>query len=535
MNLQYPLGILALATAAAITPAGAATIYDTMKDGFQCCMAWDVNAGFIPGAEFTSPGNFSVTQINVALIYNSGTNGATISLLATGPSGAPGTALGSWSVSGQPTGGNGPLTTVSGIEGVDLLAGHNYFLQISPGDATTSDAWSFSNDTTGAPLYNGETLAYASATPPAYSVMGEASGSSDAVSFLINPAHTGATTFSIASFPTAPKWQVDLGGPPSYALIGGGKVFVTVKVARNTQLVALQQSTGKIAWGPIVLSGESNAAYDDGNVFVVGTDGLMQAFRGDTGKPFWTTSLTGQYSFSSAPTASHGIVYAGGAGDGGTIYAVDEKTGTLLWTQEVNNGEDSTPAVTAAGVYVAYPCWTYDLAPSTGAAVWTNDTGCDGGGGGTPVVADGKLYAPNGFGTYDGDVFDAATGKLVFSYVADNPPAIGATRGYFLQSHILVGLKLEDYSIVWSFAGDGKLATSPILVNDVVFIGSSAGNLYGLDGTTGAQLWQVNVGAAIPRGAGWGARIQLSGLSAGNGLLVVPAGHSLTAYQLSGK
>jgi outer membrane protein assembly factor BamB len=96
----------------------------------------------------------------------------------------------------------------------------------------------------------------------------------------------------------------------------------------------------------------------------------------------------------------------------------------------------------------------------------------------------------------------------------------------------LVGLNLYNYSVVWSFSGDGGLVTSPIVVDNYVFIGSSSGNLYGLNATTGAQAWQVNVGAPIPGGAGWGAGLQLSGLSAGDGLLVVPAGNSLTAYQL---
>jgi outer membrane protein assembly factor BamB len=364
--------------------------------------------------------------------------------------------------------------------------------------------------------------------------LGDARASSDAVSFQINPAHTGVTKFHVAGFPTAAKWQVNLGGLPSYALIADGKVFVTVAVGGNTQLVALDQATGELAWGPIVLSGQANAAYDNGKVFVVGTGGLMQAFHGNTGKPLWTINLTGQYSFSSAPTAANGIVFTGGAGEGGTVYAVDEKNGALLWTQPVNNGEDSTPAVTADGVYVTYPCWTYDFAPSTGASVWTNDTGCDGGGGGTPVVANGKLYAPNGFGTYNGDIFNASTGKLDFAYVADNVPAIGTTTGYFLQGNTLAATKLANYSVVWSFSGDGELSTSPIVVDNYVFVGSSSGNLYGLDGTTGEQLWQVNVGAAIPAGAGWGAGLPLSGLSAGHGLLVVPAGNTLTAYQLSG-
>jgi outer membrane protein assembly factor BamB len=534
MNLRELIGALAVVTAAAGTPTRAATIYDSLTDGFQPDNAWQVNSSFIPGAEFTSLGNYSLTQINVALTYISGTNGATISLLNANSSGAPGTVLGTWKVSGLPVAGNGPLTTIKGIQGVDLLEGQNYFLQISPADASSSDSWHICNDSDSGALYNGEQLAYAKITEPAYSIFGVASGGANAVSFQINPAHTGVTKFPVVGFPTSALWQVNLGGPPSYALIADGKVFATVDVAGNTQLVALDQVTGKTAWGPIVLSGQSNAAYDNGNVFVVGTDGLMQAFRGDTGKPLWAVNLTGQYSYSSGPTAAKGIVFTGGAGEGGTVYAVDEKTGAMLWTQQVNNGDDSTPAVTADGVYLAYPCWTYDLTPTTGAPVWTNDTGCDGGGGGTPVVANGKLYAPNGFGTYNGDVFNATTGKLMFSYVADNPPAIDTTMGYFLQSGTLVGLKLANDSAVWSFAGDGGLVTSPIVVDNYVFIGSSSGNLYALNGTTGGQVWQANVGAAIPRGAGWGTGIQLSGLSAGNGLLVVPAGNSLSAYQLSG-
>jgi outer membrane protein assembly factor BamB len=67
---------------------------------------------------------------------------------------------------------------------------------------------------------------------------------------------------------------------------------------------------------------------------------------------------------------------------------------------------------------------------------------------------------------------------------------------------------------VWSFAGDGALVTAPLVVNNYVFIGSSNGNLYALDGTSGAQLWTKNLGAALP---------------AGDGLLIVPAGQVCSA------
>ena len=115
-------------------------------------------------------------------------------------------------------------------------------------------------------------------------------------------------------------------------------------------------------------------------------------------------------------------MYTGGAGSGGTLYAVAESSGEIAWTRGVANGDSSTPAVTDDGVYVAYPCQTYDFSPEDGGPLWENDTGCDGGGGGTPVVANNMLYAPNGFGMYDGDVFEAETGARLGSYILPTFP-----------------------------------------------------------------------------------------------------------------
>ncbi len=69
-----------------------------------------------------------------------------------------------------------------------------------------------------------------------------------------------------------------------------------------------------------------------------------------------------------------------------------------------------------------------------------------------------------------------------------------------------------------------------MLVNQYVLIGSSSGNLYALDGSTGHQVWQVTLGSAVGSGA---ASLPMSGLAAGDGLLVVPAGTKVTAYTLS--
>ena len=135
-------------------------------------------------------------------------------------------------------------------------------------------------------------------------------------------------------------WSVDVGGTPSYALIVQGKIFLTVSVGSgSSQLVALDQATGATVWGPIAIGGTANAAYDSGKVFVISspfaTAATIEAFDAQSGNQLWSTLLTGQYSFTGGLTAANGFVYAGGAGSGGTLYAVDQATGAITWTQQV--------------------------------------------------------------------------------------------------------------------------------------------------------------------------------------------------------
>ncbi len=363
----------------------------------------------------------------------------------------------------------------------------------------------------------------------------------DAVALQMNPAHSGAVEFNSVSLPSTSSWAVNVGGTPSYALIADGKVFVTVQMASgsnpSSELLALDQKTGATAWGPISVSGQANATYDGGTVFVVsapitGAADLL-AYDAATGVQEWSTLLTGQYFFSSGPTAADGYVFTGGAGSGGTLYAVEEGSGAIAWTAPVMNGDDSTPAVTADGLYVTYPCQVYDFRPATGETIWSENSGCEGGGGATPVEANGVLYAPSVSTGVDGSVLNAETGANEGTYAADVLPAFTATTGYFLQSGTLRAISVPSGTILWSFTGDGQLASSPIVVNQYVFIGSSSGNLYALDASSGALLWQQNLGAAIPASPGMDGGLPQSGLAAGDGLLVVPAGDTVTAYTLS--
>jgi outer membrane protein assembly factor BamB len=370
---------------------------------------------------------------------------------------------------------------------------------------------------------------------PAF-VFGQSSGPAS-VAFQIDPAHTGTTQFTPTFHtPLGRLWQVDLGAEVSYPLIADGMVFVTYAnpVSYGTNVIALDESTGQVRWGPVPIQGTyfwSNAAYDDGRIYVVNFDGLMQAFNAGDGSLAWSVLLPYQYAFTSPPTAKDGMVYVGGAGEGGTVYALDDSNGALLWTEAVENGDSSSPALFEEGVYVSYSCpQVYSFDALTGATLWYYSGPCEGGGGRTPVARDGKLYVRDEVSTPSGYIFDTATSDLLGRFDAQSVPAIGPELGFFLQEGTLRGIDLASNDVQWSFAGDGHIEAAPIVIDDTVLIGSASGNLYALNAQSGTVTWQTQVGAPILGPDEYNAILR-TGLGAGDGIVVVPASNLLTAYR----
>lgn len=354
----------------------------------------------------------------------------------------------------------------------------------------------------------------------------------ESTAFQITVDHAGVTTSGgVLALQESPAWSVALSSPLS-PIIAGGHVFVTAGGSSGSLLYAFDAQTGQPVWGPLNVTA-TWLTYDNGKLFSVNASGLMQSFDAATGTAGWSVQLPGQYAFSSAPTASNGIVYVGGAGSGGTLYAVNETNGTVLWTGSVENGDDSSPAVGPNGVYVSYACpQVYDFAltsaTAAGQLIWNYSGPCEGGGGNTPVYANGELYVRDWTSTPK--IFNASTGALTGSFSATAAPAISSTNGFFLNSGTLTGTDLATNTVLWSFASsDGSpLSTTPIVVDQTVVIGSSSGTLYGLNTLTGHLTWQVSAGAAITNQG------DQSGLAVADGILVVPTATTLLAYKLLG-
>ena len=164
----------------------------------------------------------------------------------------------------------------------------------------------------------------------------------------------------------------------------------------------------------------------------------------------------------------------------------------------------------AAGVAVLHGAkWTF----RTGGAVIS-----------TPVVASGTVY----FGSSDHNLYalDAASGTLRWKFATagrvTSSPAVADGRVYFgsFDSN-LYALDAASGALVWKFttAGERRFSgkhlhgaepaaevmpdpfdvflSSPVVVAGVVYFGSGDGNVYALDGASGALRWKFPTGNVV--------------------------------------
>ncbi|MFL5767608.1 MAG: PQQ-binding-like beta-propeller repeat protein, partial [Actinomycetota bacterium] len=363
------------------------------------------------------------------------------------------------------------------------------------------------------------------------------STSPDAVAYQADIAHDGHVVDSAITLPLDQRWSIPVENP-SYPIIAQGLVIVTSRGSTiggyGTRLSAFDQATGDEVWARNIKGTYywSNAAYEAGKVFVVDYDGLLRALDAATGTKLWSVQLPDESAFSSPPTADGGIVYAVGAGYDGIIYAVDESTGNILWTQGVLGGSNSSPALSSGSLFVGYACHqSYAFARGDGSLLWHHAGSCIGGGGRTAAYYRSAVYLRDNFSSVDnGLVLGVNLGHKRGTFTSSTIPAFTHDTGFFLDSGTLRAKNLPDMSTAWAFAGNGDLNTAPLVVNGVVFEGSTSGRIYALRAKTGHGVWHADVGAEIPHPDEQNVSQPLTGLGAGDGLLVVPAVDRLVAY-----
>jgi outer membrane protein assembly factor BamB len=332
--------------------------------------------------------------------------------------------------------------------------------------------------------------------------------------------------------PLGVRWALDFGAPVSYPVVAGGTVFVTVRpadgAAYGTTAVAVDLATGAVRWTRPVGGTYfwSALAYGDGRLYLLNFDGRLSALSPTTGGTLWTTQLD-QYSFSTAPVYHGGSVYLTGAGSGMTAYAVRASDGALQWSKSLPSGAGS-PAVDDGTVYVSMVCQhAVALDRASGATRWARSSSCAGGGESTPALHGGRLY-PLGD---NGAIYDAATGATVGSADFQGAPGFADGVAYVPWQGGIVASDAATWATRWAAAGAG--AGTPLISGSTLFTGGE-GFVAALSRSDGAVRWCASTAGEPVVGETGNVDRPDSGLGAGEGVLLVPAGRFLVAYAPGG-
>jgi outer membrane protein assembly factor BamB len=373
----------------------------------------------------------------------------------------------------------------------------------------------------------GGSSTYAASTSATVDIAVAAAGS-DAAAYQIDAQHDGDQSRGrLQASSLTQKWHIDLiGGYVSYPVIARGQIFVTSGNGGGSTiwLYALNAATGQTEWSAVVGSTPNyvTLAYDGRDIFAFTPGGSLTAYRASTGHELWADQLSDNAAWDAPPTAYDGVVYVGTSGVGGIVYAVSEADGRIRWAQPVMNGDQSSPAVDDSGVYVSYDGQQDYRFRLSGKLVWHYAPSGEGGGGSTPALHEGSVYA-RGDPTFDSSVILSATsGTVTGTFASGYTPAFAGRSMYTVNSGDLVASAASGSPTRWTFAGQ-NIDTAPAVNNGVVYALSTSGTVFGVSVTSGAKVWTGSVGQAT-NGP------DLSGIAIGGGLLVVPAGSTLTAF-----
>ncbi len=315
-----------------------------------------------------------------------------------------------------------------------------------------------------------------------------------------DPARTGEMPGP--GVPDAPValWRTSLGGGVAGSpIVAGGQVIVG---ANDGLLYALDFDTGAILWTFQVGGGITRpAAVAEDVVFVAGTDHVLHAVDLVTHQERWRYAGA---STNAIPTVVGQLVLIGSVDH--AVVALDQATGAERWRLPVV-GTATSAAVAGDIAYVGGDLdgQIYAIDTRTGALLWSYQSGATGML--TPALFDGTLYVsaqdPPGRNAQL-VALDATTGAVRWRYVTPDGVrtgtlAVDGARVYTetgAAQPVVLALDRATGALAWQapIAGFG----SPALVDGVLYESSEGGDIVrAIDAATGTTRWSYVTGAPV--------------------------------------
>ncbi len=270
------------------------------------------------------------------------------------------------------------------------------------------------------------------------------------------------------------------------------------------------RSVADFASSPAVADGRVYIGEAHGGLFSSG--GSVYALDLRTGKQLWRTDVAQQV-FSSPAVAGDKVLVGEGLhqDSDSALRCLDARTGTVLWKLQTKSHVESSPYVVGDRVYVgAGGDGVYCAKLATGKVVW-HHTGphVDV----APVVVEGRVYAGSGYDEIIVFCLDARTGKRLWEqttpYAAWGVPSVAhgmvfaaAGTGDFVASAerpagVALCYATFNGKEQWRRTLPDGIFTALAAAHGLVHLGCRDGHLYALDMATGEVRWKHKTADAV--------------------------------------
>ena len=350
----------------------------------------------------------------------------------------------------------------------------------------------------------------------------------DSPMFRGSPAHTGVVETTGLPYLAGVAWELRTDGPiRGAAALADGVLYVG---SGDGGVYAVDAEDGDLRWradlgAPV---GATPAVWED-RVLIADRTNTWRALDRRTGTVLWELptgpdlplpwGLEGwDYILASAVVvpfaeAGSGALALFGSGDG-MLRAVDPATGEVRWTHRTDRPIRSTPAVVDGTVYVGGGDGiVYALALADGGVHWTYRTSgveMDAAEYGfdrtqiqaTPAVVDGVVY----IGGRDASLYalDARTGEVLWrredgsSWVVSSAAVRGdMVVGGRSSSTNLRGIEAQSGDERWVLRTGGAVFSSPVWVEDQVYVGTGAGEVLAVSAVDGTVRWRFRTRGSV--------------------------------------
>jgi outer membrane protein assembly factor BamB len=283
--------------------------------------------------------------------------------------------------------------------------------------------------------------------------------------------------------------------------------FMNLIISANAidGLVAFDKDSGQEVWRTQILNGvEASGALINDRLFVGGNDGQFYALNAKSGAVLWTFPT--RIETLAEPLLEDGVLYF--LTGNNTLYALDAVSGKQLWlysrpdTSSLSIRGGSKPAYRNGTLYVGFSDGSIvALLAKTGTVKWEKqlnrnkkfrdlDT--------NPLVEGDYLYLLG----FDDAIYclRAATGEQVWRSDRGgygSPLVVGERLYYATSTNEFAALNKSNGEKIWSYTLRDGISTSPSLYKGLVVFGESQGSLVFLDAAQGKKVASFDPGRGV--------------------------------------